>query len=1243
MEGCIIPLARSGILARDPTVRRYYVLIFSEICRHCKGSTSENFYGDLATLIDDQEPDLDFFLNITHVQIHRRARALQRLRKLIASEQSPGNGFCQQSLSNVLLPLAIHPIYESKTKIEESLALEAIATVGAISRHLSWSKYNATLWTTLNQFQRHSEQERYLIGMICAIVDGFHFEVLSSGGNATLQEDGTAVWRALEKRIIPKVESLFIKETTNKDGAKIKTLRPSIVLALNKLFQKVPREYFVSQLPRLLTIVCDILRSRESNARDLARSTLAKMVVEMDLAFLPDVVRELAITLTEGYRLHVRTATIHSILLGLSSERKLPQSLDSGWTLTEFDRAVPALIDLLQQDLFGGAQERRDADGNHVRYVKEAGGSKSYHALELIASMIYFKPSARSSALSFSAVHALVSPFLDRLRDNSVTVTVTRRIGECLSRIVVGLSRNESVELREVLLFTYATINGFIAKSEVGEVINDADCESDDEDAFDLKPIVVTGSKLSTGNVPTKKHSRAVVAQWSPSTLDTFANSSLARKAKFRTERERALVQDGALAPKLTGSNRNVSDVKNTQEVSINDAASIAAIIFGLKLMHASLKKSPNDLSDEIKSMLDPFIPQLATCLCLCRDQNIVLLSMRILGLLLRTDLPSLHKCVKALACKALDLLTSSGSAANQNQEILQASFKMLTFLLEFERRDVSQKKSIQNDSLPLNDEQMQVLLHFLQSCIVESDQHNPALGLLRAVMTRRYVSPELYDLMETMLEQTARSPKLSLRQQSSSIFVKFLLHYPLTEERIEQHLKQIILNVSYEHVDGRLSAIALANMVTDKLPTPLLDKHAQLLFLPLTLQLVNDDVKDCREAVSKCLASLIKNVSIEILQSLFDYIVRWSSGEPALRRTAIQLFGILMESQEDFVKRHSVGQQVIDIIQVSLNDESDNEDWQILYFALVCLQKSSSALGEQIIVQRPEMWSSIIQLLQHEHAWVKIASSRLLTAHLTSLDCENLSVQASKTFLFSIPGALHELARGYCYQLNAEEENINEELVTLNVKALAWLVRAMTQQPKLCFQKEDDAESNRNPVQWVVMRLSNIAKRKGHKRRSAVYKCFAAFATYCMSAVEPHLQLLLEPLYRSEIETQNELELATKLLSNQHHNQKKQNNPSNNELADEAQLAKDVIFLLEERCASHDAFLSAYAAVKASALEKREQRKLAIKTEVVTDPQAAAKRRIHKQEQEKNRRKRRVDERRKGRGSSKKQRFTDE
>jgi U3 small nucleolar RNA-associated protein 20 len=224
-----------------------------------------------------------------------------------------------------------------------------------------------------------------------------------------------------------------------------------------------------------------------------------------------------------------------------------------------------------------------------------------------------------------------------------------------------------------------------------------------------------------------------------------------------------------------------------------------------------------------------------------------------------------------------------------------------------------------------------------------------------------------------------------------------------------------------------------------------------------------------------------------------------------------------------------------------------------------------------------------------------------------------------SDHFLLLLDGSLYKIAHNLCLQLDSDEEDQRDELTATIVKLLTWIVQAMKSMPHLCFTTKDHAES-RDPVNWLMTRLANIAKQKGNKRRRGVYKCFAAFATYCGKIAFDYLELMLEPLHRTELE-------AWHSSANQ---MGAVNSISNSDaMTDEAQFAKEVLFLLEEKCESHERFLNAYAAVKAKAHEKKTKRKNEMKTEAVIDPISAAKRRIGKQEHEKQRRKRRVEDKR--------------
>lgn len=120
-----------------------------------------------------------------------------------------------------------------------------------------------------------------------------------------------------------------------------------------KLFQKLPLDTFETKLPKLITVVCNAMKNRLESERDGARETLSKMAVSLDLKYLPLVISEMAVCLSEGYKLHVRSAALHSILVALSKVYQQPavESVDAIASLP-FDRCVPAMLDLIHQGKF---------------------------------------------------------------------------------------------------------------------------------------------------------------------------------------------------------------------------------------------------------------------------------------------------------------------------------------------------------------------------------------------------------------------------------------------------------------------------------------------------------------------------------------------------------------------------------------------------------------------------------------------------------------------------------------------------------------------------------------------------------------------------------------------------------------------------------------------------------------------------------------------------------------------------
>jgi U3 small nucleolar RNA-associated protein 20 len=313
----------------------------------------------------------------------------------------------------------------------------------------------------------------------------------------------------------------------------------------------------------------------------------------------------------------------------------------------------------------------------------------------------------------------------------------------------------------------------------------------------------------------------------------------------------------------------------------------------------------------------------------------------------------------------------------------------------------------------------------------------------------------------------------------------------------------------------------------------------------------------------------------------------------------------------------------LIDRLRDFLRDPVDDE-WEIRYFALVCLEKLTASSFRALLEARFDLWMAIVESLTNPHPWIQRVSSRMIGAQLNSLDPKSFAADTT-SFLVERPGSLYKVARNLCAHLDLPEAQQDEELSTSAIKSLTWTIKAMEHHPELCFAEDQE---DRNPVTWLMARLSNMAKPRGSKRRQGIFKCFAAFVTVG-ALVMPYLELMLEPLHRSI--TESDQIMNSVKHSSSHHPM---------EESEEAALAKDVLQVLEESCGDEtEAFLRAYGAVKTRARKKREERKKLVATETVRDPEAAAMRKAMKHDQEKRRRKRKVEERRYSRGGRAKRR----
>ena len=335
-----IAQVRTGIKHKEDGVRCDFLAFLQELVRHCGESNGR--LKDLARLADP-DPDIDFFENMRHVQLHRRGRAMARLAKQLGEE--PGL-VKQRNLTQVVLPLATVYLLTDNYSKNSQLVEQAIELVGAVNRTLPWQQYENNIKYYLELFAKEIQHQRQLVKIVTAILDAFHFD-LNKGeakpvesvsvekDNETVEPMEVVVVDEAEKEIskdevlrtrilntvsnvlLPKLHATLSGKTKGptaiSDEDKL-ILRVPLALPIVKMLKIMSFKALQRAVPGIVSKIASFLKSKAIEVREAARATLCSVAEQLGPRYVGLVVRELAAVLQRGYQLHILTYTLHSVV-----------------------------------------------------------------------------------------------------------------------------------------------------------------------------------------------------------------------------------------------------------------------------------------------------------------------------------------------------------------------------------------------------------------------------------------------------------------------------------------------------------------------------------------------------------------------------------------------------------------------------------------------------------------------------------------------------------------------------------------------------------------------------------------------------------------------------------------------------------------------------------------------------------------------------------------------------------------
>lgn len=644
---------------------------------------------------------------------------------------------------------------------------------------------------------------------------------------------------------------------------------------------------------------------------------------------------------------------------------------------------------------------------------------------------------------------------------------------------------------------------------------------------------------------------------------------------------------------------------------------SFKLISFALNLLRKILKRH-EDL--QTPQNMQGFLPVAGDAL-VGGHEEVKLAALRFLATIMRiSGLAELDENAPVYLKESFNLLKAAPSLTSDSAK---AALELITSVLR-ERR-----------SVVIKERDLAVLLKKLKTDIDEPDRQVIVYKFLRAVLGRKIVIAEVYEVLDAVGEVMVQNPTSSIREAARSAYLQFVLEYPQGKDRWTKQTAFLTANLKFEHASGRMSVMEFLSLLVGKVSADVLGEISGTTFVHLMPVLCSDVDAKCRAMAGLLIGRIFERVEEKELGKMTALMGKSSwlgdGKKTEVRGGALQCWAILLRSRQNLPKKQL--ETLRGDVQAILEDGAEDGEIVQPQFVLHALRTmatltdvapevalSKSAAGLWTALRSLPVSSATMEAIQETVAtllgtfFTDVASS----SSKTPKGLAGLPLRGSGGLDISAQD-MRQLCSTELRALRAIAFKTSEVLITQIVRNLVFLGRCFAANGMIWNEKveeddedasdeEEEEKATNTALEYLFRRLSSAlqADKFALASRSAALQTISLLLNQLDDV--PALQHVLRPLYNltdtSIPQPPGELYRA---------------------LADNAQGVLDVV----QKKVGAEVFVEELGRVRAQAKARREGRRQKRRIEAVAEPERWAREKRKKYEGKKNKAKAKGEEER--------------